>query len=193
LWIPGSLCGLVGLWFACQSASKIPGEEIGTFSFTATPVSIGCLFQAVPDSGFTFEATLSHEVDSSKAYLRVGNVERAAGFDGQIFVSEHTAPRTFQECNCRGGSTTVIDETLRVAVLSRSQDEALKAACPDNVLDGGIPAPSPDSGILPPGPRGGSFDAVAACGDLLDVVVVPDGGCDCSGCSMLFSVRGQRK
>jgi hypothetical protein len=201
-WLLAAFGGLIGIWFACQSALKVKGEEIGTFSFTASPVSpdAGCPFQAFPNGGFSFDATLSHEVGSTRAFLIIGNLEHDAGYDGQIFVSEYSSSgRSFDECNCRGNTSITIDETLRVAILSRSQDQALGSTCPDNILDGGIPGPTPDGGILPPGPRGGSYDAVAACGTLLDVVTIPDvvgcscPGCPCPGCSTLFNLRGQRK
>src|SRR5260370_36960996 len=86
---------------ACQSNPGIPGQAIGLFSFSATPVFSDCgALTAVPpieDGGFSFQGTLSRDPNSSQAYFLFGNVQRDAGFDGQIFTSEATAPRHFVE------------------------------------------------------------------------------------------------
>src|SRR5712692_10453644 len=174
----------------CSNNPKISGEQIGSFTFSATLASNDCPFAAIPDAGFQFDGILSHDPSSSQAYMRVGNVERDAGFDGQYFVSLQSAPRQFAECgpDC---DKTKIDETVQVAVLSRTQDEALGRSCPDNPMDGGVPAP--DGGVTLPGPNPGGFDAVRVCGELVDVVV-PDGGtCLCAGCTMVFQLQGTPK
>lgn len=181
---------------ACPSSQKISGEEIASFTFTAKSVSTDCSFSAIPpfdsDGGysFTFDAILSHDPSTTQAYMRLGSVERDAGFDGQVFTSLHSAARLFTECgsNCSG---TTIAETIQVAVLSRSQEQAAGGTCPPNPLDGGV-AP-PDGGVAGPRSLPGGFDAVRACGVLVDAVI-PDGGpCTCSGCSMLFTLEAVPK
>ncbi len=173
--------------YACANNPQISGVQIGTFTFTATSVSNNCPFISVPDGGFQFDAILSRDPSSTKAYMRVGSVERDAGFDGQYFTSLHSAPRQFTDCgpNC---DKTRIDEAIRFALLSRTQDEALNHNCPPNLLDGGVPAP--DGGVVLPGPIPGGFDAVRACGEVVDAVVPDGGACSCDACTMVFHLEG---
>lgn len=184
-----ALLALVG----CQSNPGIPGQSIGLFSFVATPVFSDCsLLTAVPsvdDGGFTFQGTFSRDPNSSQANFLYGNVQRDGGFDGQILTSEAMAPRHFMECVC---DPVLVDETLRVALLSSSQDDAVGHRCPSNPLDGGVPSANPDGGVSPPCPAQDACDAVRACGELVDVVVIADAGCQCPGCSVRFQVEGQR-
>lgn len=176
--------------YACANSPQIIGVLIGNFTFTATPVSNDCPFISVPDGGFTFDAILSHDPSSTKAGMLVANVERDAGFDGQYFVSLQSASRQFSDCgpNC---DKTRIDETIRIALLSRTQDEALSHNCPPNPLDGGVPAP--DGGVVLPGPIPGGFDAVRACGEMVDAVVPDGGACTCAACTMVFQLEGVPK
>ncbi len=181
---------------ACQSNPTINGQLIGSFTFSATPVSSDCSFAAVPPLGdggsFTFDAILSRDPASTKAFMRVGNVERDAGFDGQLFVSQASALRHFIECGSNCDSVT-LTETLRVVLLSSSQDTAVGNSCPPNALDGGVPAGSPDGGISPPCPSPDSCDVVRACGELIDVVIPDGGSCQCAGCTLSSRVEGERK
>jgi hypothetical protein len=177
---------------ACQSNPGIPGQPIGLFSFSATPVFNDCALTATPsieDGGFTFQGTFSRDPASTQAFFLFGNVQRNAQFDGQILVSPATAPRHFIECVC---DPVLVAETLSVALLSSSQDDALGHRCPPNPLDGGVPSPNPDAGILPPCPTPDGCNAVRACGELNDVVLIADAGCQCAGCSVRFMVDGQR-
>jgi hypothetical protein len=175
---------------ACQSNPKISGQEIGTFTFSASPVANDCPFQAVPpadpNASFSFDGILSRDPQSTKAFFRVGDVERDAGFDGQVFDSEATAPRHFIECSCDPVTT---DETMRVALLSSSQDDAVGHVCPPNPLDGGVPV---GGGTSPPCPTADACNVVRACGDLVDVIR-PGSGCQCLGCSVSFQVEGRMK
>jgi len=189
---------------ACPSNPTIKGQTIGSFSFYAIPMSGDCSYIAVPpldagaDAGFTFDAILSRDTaDASVAYLIVGNVERPATFDGQVFASTGSAPRHFIECTC---DPVYVTEILQVALLSSSQDDALGRACPPNPLDGGVPVADPDGGISPPCPTPNGCDAVRACGELIDNVVIADAGCQprapdagCNSCSTVFRVEGQKK
>ncbi len=181
---------------ACQSNPKINGQLIGSFTFSAIPVSKDCSFAAIPpvgaDGGFTFDAILSRDPASTKAFMRVGSVERDAGFDGQIFISQASAPRHFTECgsNC---DPVPMTETLRIILLSSGQDLAVGGSCPPKALDGGVPVGAPDGGISPPCPSADPCDVVRACGELIDVVSPDGGSCQCSPCTVLSTVEGQRK
>ena len=184
------MAGLIGVCVACPGSSKYPGDEVmGTFSFTAEIVSNDCNFAEVPDSGFGFQGTFSRDRDAGTAYFTVNGISRSAIFDGQYVTSEATAPRQFGACNC---TSTILDETLKVALLSTSQVASLPdpGQCPANPLDGGVPIP--DGGILPPASTGRDFDALRACGELTDVVV-PDAGCSCSTCRFVSRVQGIRQ
>jgi hypothetical protein len=185
------IAGLIGICMGCPGSQRFSGDElIGTFSFTADIVSNDCPFAEVPDSGFAFQGTFSRDRDAGTAYLTVNGVSRGATFDGQYVTSQAAAPRQFAACRCQ---STVLDETLKVALLSASQVAALpnQGQCPANPLDGGVPIP--DGGILPPGSTGRVFDALRACGELTDVVVVPDAGCSCPGCRFVFRLQGIRQ
>ena len=186
------IVGLIGICAACPGSQKFLGDELmGTFSFTAEIASNDCPFAEVPDSGFAFQGTFSRDRDAGTAYLTVNGVSRGATFDGQYVTSEATAPRQFGACNC---SSTILDETLKVALLSASQVASLPnpGQCPANPLDGGVPIP--DGGILPPGSTGRVFDALRACGELTDVVVpLPDAGCSCATCRFVSRLQGIRQ
>jgi len=182
---------------ACQSSPTIHGQQIGTFTFSSVPVGSDCQnLAAIPpigaDGGFTFDAILSRDPASTQAFMRVGNVERDAGFDGQIFTSLASAPRHFIECGTNCDPVPVV-ETIRVVLLSSSQDSALGGSCPPNPLDGGVPVATPDGGISPPCPTADPCDVVRACGELIDVVSPDGGSCQCDACTLLSTVEGQRK
>lgn len=180
----------------CQSNPKINGQLIGSFTFSATPVSSDCSLTAIPpvgaDGGFTFDAILSRDPSSTKAFMRIGNVEQDAGFDGQLFTYAGSAPRHFIECGGACDPVPVV-ETFSAVLLSSSQNAAVGGVCPPDALDGGVPLGSPDGGISPPCPSSDGCDAVRACGVLVDVVS-PDGGrCQCSTCTVQYAVEGQKK
>jgi len=193
------------LSLACSSAPSLPGDEaMGTFEFHATPVSQDCSLGSIPDGGFDFEVTARHNKDNSGTWLLIGGIVGDAGFDGQIVTSVRSAPRAFLQtdggsCNpliTDGGAITcsmTLTETLTFALLSESQFNALNNACPPNPLDGGIPV---DAGISRPGSTAaGSYDAVQACGTLVDSANV-SGGCNPAclvPCTLTYSVSGARK
>src|SRR5260370_38452926 len=97
--------GAAFLCLACPG-QKPPGDElIGTFSFTATPVSSNCAavndggLSEVPDGGFTFDATFSRNKNpGTQAWVTVYGTSRDATYDGGYVVSEPMAPRTFGAC-----------------------------------------------------------------------------------------------
>jgi hypothetical protein len=182
---------------------KPPGDELmGTFNFTATPVSSNCAevnaggLSEVPDGGFTFDATFSRNKNpGTQAWVTVYGTSRDATYDGGYVFSELMAPRTFVACagsvsTQPGCPTVAVDEVFQVVLLSASQDALLGSTCPPSALDGGVPGP--DAGATPPSSQPSGFDAVRACG-LLSDSILPDAGCFCRPCSFVYSVEGKRK
>ncbi len=184
-------------------ATRAPGDvDLGTYEMHADPVSFeGC---ELPDAGegvdagfllapagFDFEATFSLEADSGRAFMTIGATARDAGWDGQVLDSTASAQRQFTTC---AACTTVVTETLVVALLSRSQAEPGALACPANPLDGGTPPPD-DAGVTGPGLTDAGFDSVLACGELHATVVADGGACPdvCHTCATSFSLQGRRK
>jgi hypothetical protein len=91
-------------------------------------------------------------------------------------------------------------ERVDVAVLSRSQAEALGGVCPANPLDFGVvPMPTADGGIKLPSQTPQGFDAVRLCGEMSHEVLADmlvDGGpcpATCQNCFITSSVRGERR
>jgi hypothetical protein len=185
------LFAALALCAGCISEHKVPGQQvIGTFGLDATPTSITCAFAEQPDGGFAFDATLSYNPGAA-AFMTVGDVDRDAGFDGQVLSSWASGSRLFAECKCN--DSVQVQERISVALLSTSQRDAAGGGCPANPLDGGVPAPN-DAGIVAPAPTGAGFDAVLACGEQIDdVVPAPDAGCQCQPCSYHYRLEGARK
>ncbi len=215
--LPLSAVLLIG---ACAEPHPIPGDELlGTFSFQATLVDGGC--QGLADTNvpiIDFLGTVSRcSPDSGlpkcvgtpgRAFLTYLDADFDAGFDGQyVDVYPRARRRGFAEC---GDDPTRMEESIRFALLSASQQSALGApfACPPHALDGGVPAP--DGGVVAPsfGPNG--FDAVQACGLMVETVVneAYDGGGDAGtctnpdagaprlplgGCTLVYQLRGERR
>lgn len=154
---------------------------------------------AEPDGGprepFSFNAILTRESTSSKAWVTLSGYSREGTFDGQVLDSTAEANRVFAQC---GKCSTRLVETISVAVLSRSQFMATGGQCPEHPLDGGVPF-NPDSGVLLPSVTTQGFDGVLLCGDLTTRVVavglVDGGACDpiCDGCTMHYQLRGDRR
>lgn len=143
------------------------------------------------DGGFEFTARVSRNFDAGQAYVVIGGVTRDATFDGQVVQAGFTAARRFTECDC---VDTDVEETLTMALLSTSQNAALQNTCPGNPLDGGVPQPSPDGGVLRPDTTPRGFDAIRACGELVDIVRPREGSnCQCTACWMRYQVRGVRR
>ena len=179
---------------ACPGSQKPPGDEVmGTFGFTATPVSLNCMLTEVPDGGFTFDAIFSRNKNpGTQAWITSFGSSRTGTFDGQYVASDLIAGRTFTNLQVACGSINV-DEFVHVALLSASQDALLSSTCPgtDVLFDGGIPGP--DAGGAPPSTQLSGFDAVHACGILTDVTL-PDAGNPCGGeCTLSYTIEGKRK
>lgn len=187
----GALCCL-----GCDTAVTYPGNEVmGTFAFEAPLLTFNCQFPEVPDAGLAFDAVLSRNRGTNNAFRTINGYSRPATFDGQIFETENAEPRQFTDC---AACDTRLIETMRFALLSRSQSSAVAEACPGNPLDGGVPAENADAGITAPGSTSSGFDAVRACGVLLERVEGTqfDGGaCDakCTSCTWSYRLQGVRR
>lgn len=176
---------------------------MGTFDFTAQvvkrsdggldPAYQDCLARnitEVPTEDFTFQATFSRDPDTRETWINIGGISRKAIFDGQYVDTLFGASRQFQAFD--GGGQ--LAETLHVALLSRSQSLALGGGCPADALDGGVPGADADGGVTLPGSIPGGFDALRACGVLVDVVEPPPDCRGCSaGCTLRYPVTGVRK
>lgn len=182
--------GVVGFLFDAGDQPADAGPDGGV------PPAPQCELVEVTGADFEFNATLTRESTSERAWITLNTYSREGTFDGQVLRTQAEASRVFVAC---GKCSTRVVETLDVAVLSRSQNEALMGACPENALDGGVPAPNPDAGILPPGKTAQGYDAVRLCGELTTVVValgqVDGGACErgCGGCTVRYQLRGERR
>jgi hypothetical protein len=189
------LCGLlVAGVSSCQTDSRPPGDEVlGTYDFLTEGPTGTCAFPEIPlDAGLAFEVTLSRDSSGSPVWLTLGNVAREVGFDGGRVTSVFQARRLFSGCTC----TPNLEETLDVVLLSRTQNEALAGACPVDPFDGGVPAPQPDvdGGIRGPGPGTQGYDAVRACGLLIDELLLPEGcTCDAGPCRLVYRTVGVKR
>jgi len=216
---------LGGLLFltACPQPHPVPGDELlGTFAFTATVQSQdgGCRlgdFTSPQTQELQFLGTVSRCAADSALPLCAAQPGRAfftyldsdfdAGFDGQyVEVHPRSVRRTFAEC---GNDPTRMEERIHFALLSASQQQALGTSfdCGPNLLDGGVPAP--DGGVVAPsfGPNG--FDAVQACGVMVETVIndafTGDGGAGTCApgdagvflptgtCTVVYTLRGDRR
>ncbi|MBI3182427.1 MAG: hypothetical protein HYZ28_09810 [Myxococcales bacterium] len=182
----------------CPSGQSTAGLELmGTFALTAEPLVFDCPLSEVSEAGFQLTVTFSRDAGESRVAYQHGGLVSEATFDGQVVEAARLAVRRLPSCNC--GEQTQLRETLRVALLSQSQDRELSGRCPERPLDGGVP--SPDGGVFRPASAAGGFDAVRACGELLDEVVPehsspsPDAGCEeaCFSCRLLYRVEGMRR
>ncbi|MEN9800471.1 MAG: hypothetical protein RL653_4168 [Pseudomonadota bacterium] len=192
----------VGLLLAgCPGPSAPSGEEVlGQFELVAEPVSSTCSYAEAPSGNLPFTLQVRRTLDGGAVTVTLNGLERPASFDGQVLRTVFEAPRVFADCSCNAeqrdagcactGAT--LTETLEVALASLSQDQVLGGACPANALDGGMPTPASDAGIFLPTTTARGFDAVRACGELVDDIQ-PAEGCFCAACSMRYAVRGVRR
>lgn len=180
---------------ACAPNTSGPGrEKLGTYGFQATPVARECALADGPGDAFSFDATLTRDPDTNDAYMTLGQFSRDAGWDGQTMESTIAAPRAFGgEC---ASCPMALEETIRVGLLSESQNTAAQNRCPD----GPLPAVDEDAGIRAPASDKFGFDAVRACGVLIDSTrvtgLLPGGGAcpgSCSQCSVQYRLIGVRK
>ena len=184
---------------SCLTQKQVPGDPIGNFAFEATLPLEGdsevgpgtCALAEVPDAGFSFSATFSRDPVTGQAYAEVGGVQRLdTTLEGPLLISTASAPRIFAQCKCEG--VTVV-ETLKVVLLTPEQNRLAQDTCPDHPFDGGL---SPDDGGIYPSPAtGAAYNAIRACGVLIDVVEPPDGGCgeECPRCELHYRLNGGRR
>lgn len=172
----------------------MPGDvQMGTYAFTATPLELDCAVDDIPQGGFAFTGAFSQQSTTGEAWFRLNNVVREASFDGQVARATYAAPRSFgAQCD---GCTTELRESLAVALLSKSQNGAAGDRCPEGALDGGVPV---GPGVTPPGPVAQGYDALRACGEMVDeIVATPNEGasCDpaCGQCRLRYRLEGARR
>lgn len=188
----------------CPVEPALPGSEVmGTFEFVATaptPDAASCALLSPEEGGsagpLEFRAVLSRELGTQDAWYTLREQSHAALFDGQVLQVVSRAPRRFPSCVPNGDPDLVacaeveVEETLTFALLSRSQNDALGGVCPPGAPTVGIPAPD-GAGISGPGTTPTGFDAVRACGVLVDRLV-PKEGC-CAPCSVAYRLEGVRR
>jgi len=172
------------LFVGCPGADPYPGEFLQTFRFSATLAESNCDPVDVPDAGANFEAILSREKEGSRAYLTVNRFARDAGFEGQSVVSAHAAQVPFDTCGASCEAPT-LNETMRFTLLSQSQLDALGGKCPTPLADGTVAL---DGGVAA-NLDAGTFDAVRACGRLVDEMM-PGNNCTCSACKATYLLEG---
>ncbi len=190
----GALVALT--WLGCPAPIPPGDVAMGQYAMTASgAVRDQCALDEVNGADFTFNATLTRDSASQVAWVTLNGYSREGTFDGQVVTNSAEANRVFVRCaKC---STRVV-ETLTVAVLSRSQNEAVSGLCPESALDGGVTTKL-DAGIVPPGLTTQGYDAVRLCGGLMTTVValgIADGGAcaqECSGCTVRYQLRGERR
>lgn len=189
------------LLLGCPEQAATPGEELlGQFELVADPVSSTCSYAEAPSGQLPFTLQVRRALDGGEVRVTLNGLERPATFDGQVLRTAYETPRTFVDCSCNAEqrdagcacSGATLTETLELALASLSQDQVLGGACPADALDGGMPAPSEDAGISLPTTTSRGFDAVRACGVLVDDIQ-PAEGCFCAACSMRYAVRGVRR
>lgn len=179
---------------ACPAETVMPGDQdLGTYRFDAEPLELDCLVDGVAGDGFSFDGTFSRDTVTNEAWYRLNNVVREASFDGQVARATYAAPRSFaSQCD---GCTTELRESIAVAILSKSQNDAAGDGCPEGALDGGLPL---GGGVTPPGPVASGYDALRACGELVDeIVATPIDGTSCSAecgaCRLRYRLKGARR
>lgn len=217
-----SLAGVGALWFACVTSAcstpaDVPGSSVmGTFAATATLMEgghlvgddagtlvlddgldggYGCSLAEVTGQPFDFKPTLSRDPATGNAWMTlVGASARVGAWDGQIFRSSAEARRSFPtQC---GECAMTLEESLELALLSRSQSAAVGNTCPDSPLDGGIPEGF--ANVKRPQETEFGFDSVRVCGELVEQVKaggLPDGGAcpaECGACRLRYRVTGER-
>lgn len=154
-----------------------------------------CQLTELDGGAFSFDAVLTRESTSQRAWVTLNTYSREGTFDGQVLTSTAEASRVFEKC---AKCSTRLVETISVAVLSRSQSVAAGNQCPEHPLDGGVIV-DPDAGIVVPGSTPQGFDGVLLCGELITRVIalgtVDGGACDplCDGCSVSYQLRGDRR
>lgn len=212
----GRLVVVLAVLSACEVLPPLPGSEsLGAWSISAEPVrglpdggagellpdgALRCPLPEVSQAPFRFDARITQDPASGHTWLSLGGgYPRDAGWDGQVLDSVASVRRLFPSCGAC--PVTLATERITVALLSRSQSEAVGRQCPADALDGGVPAPpGPDGGLRAPGQTAEGFDALYACGELVFSVATsepaaPESGCapGCDGCVVRYTLAGERR
>lgn len=160
---------------------------LGTFTFTATPLSRECQVASVGTGPFTFDATLTLGTDGG-AVVTLRGYDRPASWDAQRATTTEAARRTFPDC---AACDVLMEETLAVTLFSPSQATTVRGVCP---AGNAVPPVSDKARPLALTPT--SSDAVLACGSLLtrlDAGSLDGGDCSlCVGCAVQYQLVGQR-
>lgn len=188
----------------CAVEPLLPGSEVmGTFEFVASqPVEnpAGCALLSPSEGGtrlpLEFRVLLSRELGTEDAWYTLRDQSHPATFDGQVLRVLSRAPRRFPSCVPNGDpdlavcAEVEVEESVTFALLSKSQNDVLGGACPAGAPDSGIPVPN-GADVSGPGTTPTGFDAVRACGVLVDQLV-PKEGC-CAPCSVSYRLEGVRR
>lgn len=195
----------------CPTLPPPPGgEKLGTYSISAEPVlgdggadslrpdgGAWCPLVDVSPAAFRFDAIVTREPATGQAWMTLGGgYPRDAGWDGQVLESVAAVRRLFP--SCAACPETIATETVRVALMSKSQSDAVGGQCPPNPLDGGVPMPG--GAIVGPGQTPAGFDALYACGTMefavtLSAPAAPESGCavGCDDCIVRYVLQGERR
>jgi hypothetical protein len=191
---------------ACPTSNPCPGDEqMGSYTFRTEELAReNCFLAEIPDASFEFTVKFCRFRDGGDAFASIGGVPHPATWDGGTITATYSARRSFSECSCftspdpstRQLGTLIMTETISVALLSKSQNDAVGGDCSMPLLA--------DAGVTPPGTvEGGGFDAVRACGTLTETTTVNpkptaetemDMSCklDCDRCKLTYGISGDR-
>lgn len=200
---------------ACPPLPPPPGTEaLGDYVMVAEPERAlpdggpgslradggpGCGIPEVTFAPLRFEVVVTREPSTGAAWLTLGGgYPRDAGWDGQVLDSTAEVRRLFP--SCAACPPTLASERILVALLSRSQSDAVNG-CPALLPDGGLPALPRGDGITPPRQTMDGFDALYACGSLEFRVTFdagvdgPDPSCPraCGECVVRYTLTGERR
>lgn len=189
----------------CPVDPTLPGSEVmGTFAFVASaPVADAsdCALLSPEEGGSSqpleFRAVLSREGEGlTEAWYTLREQSHPASFDGQVLSVVNRTTRRFPSCVPNGDPALAacaeveVEEALTFALLSRSQNDAVNGVCPPGAPSAGVPVPDGTT-ISGPGTTPTGFDAVRACGVLVDRML-PKEGC-CTPCSVSYRLEGVRR
>ena len=190
---------------AC-STNPETASSMGNYGVTVSPTSSSCLFPdgSVPETGFDLRLQVQRPLDGGPPELilegcgaTASNCPRTASWDGQILESTVTTARQFEWCGC----PMQVVETLRLAIYSTSQSEAVGGQCPSDPFA----VPAPTGTIARPGTLEDGYDSLLLCGTAREDYGPYDAGnadsgsdagvcaSSCLGCTRNFSVRGRRR
>ena len=172
---------------ACTSS--FPGEvEAGLFDFwSSIAQKENCKPDMAAEGSFKFEGRFRLKSNLVDGYFVYRSTHRTAQFDGKNMVSEYrtglSLPNTCENCEQR------VVETLKLSLLSESQNEALDNQCPCEAPEAPLPVDEAQN-IFPPRLAPGGLDVVRACGNLTVEQDCPE---ECRKEVLVYYVEGIRK